>query len=313
MKDMIYSEERKDELLYENTHCGIKFIVISRGLMPCAYLFLPKGHYLSGMQYEDVNAIIKSVHCGFTFSWKMLQGFPYEAEWILGWDYGHVGDKIGTIFSLPDDHAWTTQEIVKECVNVIDEINANSPKKKGVDLSKESISVIAGKTINGHYYSKIKSSDPKNDYLCKLRLFGVLKDVTRETIDRLKDVYLYYTYCDVCGSYFLTNSEKCKMCCSACNKVRNKETLRNYVRKYYAKNCKKIGYSMPWYKKHREEVLLKRKKAMLEKLGKGETFKCAVCGKTFNYLKDHIFATSCICKSPSCRKKYYTRKKDLTK
>ena len=47
--------------------------------------------------------------------------------WFIGWDYAHFGDYIDCGDAalnnmFPNDKKWTTEEIVEECKNVIDQI-----------------------------------------------------------------------------------------------------------------------------------------------------------------------------------------------
>ena len=47
--------------------------------------------------------------------------------WFIGWDYAHCGDYCGYEETMPESirtygKKWTTEEIIKECENAIEQI-----------------------------------------------------------------------------------------------------------------------------------------------------------------------------------------------
>lgn len=78
---------------------------------------------LNGVFYDDIDI---SCHGGVTYSEPILKTVDKKG-WFIGWDYAHCGDYINygdtslnNLFS--DDKKWTTEEIVEECKNVINQI-----------------------------------------------------------------------------------------------------------------------------------------------------------------------------------------------
>ena len=112
MKEMIYGDAHKEELLTKGKYNGISYYVISYGTHPCAYLGFSEDSEFFKKNYMDVNI---DCHGGLTFSGQ--KDFINEQEWLLGWDYAHFGDQC----SFMEGRKWTTAEIVQEIMGVIDE------------------------------------------------------------------------------------------------------------------------------------------------------------------------------------------------
>lgn len=133
IKPMIYQTERKMELLHTDKYKNYKYYILNLGTHPTAYIAIPKGHKLYEKDYNDIYNICDiDVHGGLTYSDNKLMGISSD-NWFIGWDYAHAGDYMGyyedfnnwgisTINSLKDDKKWTTEEIIKECENAIEQI-----------------------------------------------------------------------------------------------------------------------------------------------------------------------------------------------
>lgn len=72
---------------------------------------------------EDIDI---SCHGGITWCDNFVK-YIDKKGWFIGWDYAHFGDYIdcgdaalNNMFL--NDKKWTTEEIVEECKNVIDQI-----------------------------------------------------------------------------------------------------------------------------------------------------------------------------------------------
>lgn len=66
------------------------------------------------------------VNGGLTYSDNELMGIKSE-NWFIGWDYAHCGDYYGYEETMPESirtygKKWTTEEIIEECKNAIDQI-----------------------------------------------------------------------------------------------------------------------------------------------------------------------------------------------
>lgn len=112
IRPMVYSLGIiKPEILAHGCYNKIEYWVINYGNHPCAYLGFPEGHKFYNKHYDDLEI---DCHGGLTFSG--IKGF--SNKWLIGWDYAHYLDYT---FMMPEGHQWTTEEIIKEIMGVIDE------------------------------------------------------------------------------------------------------------------------------------------------------------------------------------------------
>lgn len=116
MNEMVYSRERRMKILAEGIYKGRKYCILSLGVYPTAYV-----EYRYEFDEESEEYFNIPCHGGITFQdyarWKKDDNTRY-----IGWDYGHVGDFIGSI-GQQDRKKWTTEEIYEEVKNVIDYLN----------------------------------------------------------------------------------------------------------------------------------------------------------------------------------------------
>ncbi len=64
------------------------------------------------------------VHGGLTYSSDKLYigiNTVLDNSWFIGWDYAHLGDYVSFIDCI-GDKKWTTNEMIEECKNVINQI-----------------------------------------------------------------------------------------------------------------------------------------------------------------------------------------------
>ena len=127
-KEMIYQKERKVELLFNAKYKGYQFYILNLGTHPTAYVNIPANHpYYLKLYYDlDINC-----HGGLTYSKKYLNITDKNQieGWFIGWDYAHWDDYIG--YFIDDEvlskyadkqKKWTTDEIIQECLDVIDQL-----------------------------------------------------------------------------------------------------------------------------------------------------------------------------------------------
>lgn len=124
-KNMEYQMRFPDyETLAEGKDGEYEWKVLSLGSHPCGYVSVPKNHPFYGMSYLEIEDKIE-VHGGLTFSGK-LHGF--DGFWF-GWDYAHAGDyTYMPIYVSITDKRWTTQEVVDECLRVIEQFRSFEEK-----------------------------------------------------------------------------------------------------------------------------------------------------------------------------------------
>ena len=123
MKEMIYTANRKLEVLHSGEYQGHKFAVLSLGTHPTAYVECKIDDCRS---YGDDRLDDIRVHGGFTYFnsayWDKEDTTPY-----LGWDYAHYSDYAGYEIHFPLDMGsngkkWTTYEIYEEVKSVIEQL-----------------------------------------------------------------------------------------------------------------------------------------------------------------------------------------------
>ena len=139
----------------QGKHKGIPFIVTQSPIGSyCAYIRIPDDHpwnkcvdkvtkgKIGNREYEYENGyddIPLEVHGGPTFSRRVKKGEKWPQEFTtgawVGWDYGHAGDYVPLLPTLPlfgdRDKHWTEGEVVKECKEAIEQmLEAGKGKKK---------------------------------------------------------------------------------------------------------------------------------------------------------------------------------------
>ena len=127
-KIMKYGKERRTELLCKGKYKNYNYYVLNLGTHPTAYIEIPKENKLYRKSYDEIYKIgcDIDVHGGLTYSDNELMGVKSE-NWFIGWDYAHCGDYCGYEESMPESirtygKKWTTEEIIEECKNAIDQI-----------------------------------------------------------------------------------------------------------------------------------------------------------------------------------------------
>ena len=121
---MIYKSTQEREVLERGKYKGYEFEIISYGTHPCAYVCVPVGHPFYEKPYDEVDV---DCHWGLTYSQRGTDG-----KWWIGWDYAHCDDYGGMSLLYAsmgyafDDNGkkWTTDEILKEVFEVIDQLIA---------------------------------------------------------------------------------------------------------------------------------------------------------------------------------------------
>ncbi len=124
VKPMRYTTHDEFEILMNGNYCGVPFWVISYGTHPCVYVDVTAfGKSL------DVNEI--DCHGGITYDEHDLRGVYDESmtdfidgsRRFIGWDYAHGGDYYGGDSISEHGHKYTTDEMVDDAVEVIDQLH----------------------------------------------------------------------------------------------------------------------------------------------------------------------------------------------
>lgn len=128
-KSMEYKATGSFDVLADATYKGYRFLIVSYGTHPCAYVVLPETSKFYGKNYENeiFDDLNFHVHGGLTYSEWGLKRLLGKKAYLIGWDYAHYSDFTGYAFSNPfflqgDEKKWSTEEIYEEVKEVIDEI-----------------------------------------------------------------------------------------------------------------------------------------------------------------------------------------------
>ena len=81
-KPMEYKAKGSFDVLADDTYRGYRFLIVSYGTHPCAYIVLPETSKLYGKTYEDeiFDDLNYHVHGGLTYSGKGLKGLTGEVS-----------------------------------------------------------------------------------------------------------------------------------------------------------------------------------------------------------------------------------------
>lgn len=118
MKQIVYGNHRKLEVVEEGEYKGVKYAILNLGTHPTAYV--ENIVYANDWNdYKLLDDVI--VHGGFTYCdlphWKDEKDAVY-----LGWDYAHLGDYMGYDGEFGDGMKWTYEEILDDVHSVIDQL-----------------------------------------------------------------------------------------------------------------------------------------------------------------------------------------------
>lgn len=127
MKEIIYNYINGfSEIVAEGDYKGVHYICVNRGTHPCAYvvcdpLFLNRHK----SDYGFLGCINVHGYVNYTGELKRLVGLSDREGVCFGWSYDHYGDWAG-YWSDEENLAtgqkkWTTQELVIDCQDAIDQ------------------------------------------------------------------------------------------------------------------------------------------------------------------------------------------------
>ena len=126
---MIYQNDRKVELLYNDIFKGYHYYILNLGTHPTAYIEIPKTSKLYGKDYDEIYkiGIDLNVNGGLTYSKDHLctgEGTVMVESWFIGWDYCHCWDYYGGFDNNLNkgNKKWTTKEIIEECKKAIEQL-----------------------------------------------------------------------------------------------------------------------------------------------------------------------------------------------
>ena len=193
IKEMEYGKERRTELLCKAKYNNYNYYVLNLGTHPTAYIVKPKENKLYRKSYDEIYKIgcDIDVNGGLTYSDNELMGVKSE-NWFIGWDYAHCGDYCGYEEYMPESiitygKKWTTEEIIEECKNAIDQIIDFESKK----ILEEPKKIEKLEPVRGSDLSDLtdKAMVLRNNALIKLcKTLNNINSKVNELIDKINNL-----------------------------------------------------------------------------------------------------------------------------
>ena len=133
MKKMIYNYKNRglNSILDTGFYQGYEYVILNLHTHPCAYICLTKDNPFYQKHYDDIPLL---VHGGLTFSdnhlcrieeysekYKCVVNTTFRRDWIIGWDYAHLGDCYDSILG-DDGKKYTTEEILNDVMFAIEQL-----------------------------------------------------------------------------------------------------------------------------------------------------------------------------------------------
>jgi hypothetical protein len=105
------------EIIKFGSYKNYNYYICDFGTHPTAYVEIPRRNKLYKKDYDEIYV---KVHGGITYSENILP-LLIKGGWFIGWDYCHYGD-YNAFMPFKEGKKWTTEEIIKECKNVINQV-----------------------------------------------------------------------------------------------------------------------------------------------------------------------------------------------
>ena len=119
MKEMVYCDRKKPEILDSGEYKGHKYVILSLGSHPTAYV----ENKIGVADYWDNILDDIEVHGGFTYCGNAYwDKNGIDKTDYLGWDYAHLGDLCYNSLFSENGKKWTSEEIFSEVKNVIEQL-----------------------------------------------------------------------------------------------------------------------------------------------------------------------------------------------
>ena len=128
MKEIVYGKNwNLTYIADQGEYKGVKYFIVAGGIHPCAYVMCDES-FVEKHKDDWGGLDCINVHGGVTWvdDTKHLRKHPEGYEGMcFGWDYGHCNDWAGYWSEVDNTmwghKKWTTDEILYECHNAIDQ------------------------------------------------------------------------------------------------------------------------------------------------------------------------------------------------
>lgn len=121
---------KETQVKYKGNYKGYKYVIVSYGSHPCAYVKVPSNSHICTMSWNSVEESI-AVHGGITFHGNLLHvGIGSLDDHYMGWDYAHCGDYFLCNSYLSNGKQWELDEVKDNCIDVVKQLIKLEAKMK---------------------------------------------------------------------------------------------------------------------------------------------------------------------------------------
>lgn len=113
-------DKRERLLLGHGEYNGYEWLIVSYCSHPCAYIVIDEHTY--GYKKNDFECGMLDVHGGVTYSNWGLHEWVDQNEWVIGWDYNHLGDYSPISGLQGGGRKYSTVEIYEDVKDAINQL-----------------------------------------------------------------------------------------------------------------------------------------------------------------------------------------------
>lgn len=126
MNNLVYGDFKTPKILKHGECLNYKYVIVSYGSHPCAYVQILKDHclYNPNASYMDYMNIV--VHGGITYAEEgvcsLMDNEDYSHGFWIGWDYAHGGDYFYNKYTSSSGKQYTIGDIYIDVYSVINQL-----------------------------------------------------------------------------------------------------------------------------------------------------------------------------------------------
>lgn len=114
-------QDNPGTIYYDEIINGFRCLVMRGPFSLCAYVGVPEGHKLYGVDYYKPDI---QCHGGLTFSDKGGDKRYPSGWWFFGWDYAHFGDAVFYHYLSGIDFEWCVEHVIRDVAEVVKQFMA---------------------------------------------------------------------------------------------------------------------------------------------------------------------------------------------
>ena len=126
MDNLVYGDFKTPKILKPGEYLNYKYVIVSYGSHPCAYVQIPKDHCLYNPNASDMDYMDIVVHGGVTYAEKgvcsLMDNEDYCHGFWIGWDYAHGDDYYYDKYISSNGNQYTIGDIYTDVCSVINQL-----------------------------------------------------------------------------------------------------------------------------------------------------------------------------------------------